>query len=91
MKLGLQGSSIVFASGDGGVAGSQGDECLGDGSVFSPTSPASCQYVTAVGATYLETGKKPGDPESATTGFSSGGGFSNIWITPDYQKDAVSK
>ncbi|KHN98389.1 Peptidase S8/S53, subtilisin/kexin/sedolisin [Metarhizium album ARSEF 1941] len=91
MKLGLQGSSIVFASGDGGVAGGHGGECLGNKSdIFNPASPASCPYVTSVGATLLPPGSAPGDAESATERFGSGGGFSNIWTAPDYQKTAVS-
>ncbi|TWU74836.1 hypothetical protein ED733_000519 [Metarhizium rileyi] len=90
MKLGLQGSSIVFASGDGGVAGGHGADCIGLGDVFNPTSPSSCPYVTTVGATMLPSGSSPGDAESATDRFASGGGFSNIWTSPAYQKAAVS-
>lgn len=38
MKLGLQGVSILFASGDNGVAGHDG--CLGaEKRIFSPTFP----------------------------------------------------
>lgn len=37
MKLGMQGVSVILASGDSGVAGPAGDDnangCLGDGSV----------------------------------------------------------
>lgn len=43
MKLGLQGVSLVFASGDSGVAGPAGDGtadgCLGTGQIFSPDFP----------------------------------------------------
>ncbi|QLI69459.1 Tripeptidyl-peptidase sed1 [Metarhizium brunneum] len=91
MKLGLQGSSIVFASGDGGVAGGHGGDCLGsNGDIFNPASPSSCPYVTSVGATLLPPGTSPGAPESATERFGSGGGFSNIWPSPDYQSAAVA-
>ena len=39
MKLGLQGVSVLFASGDNGVAGHDG--CLGPSQdIFSPTFPA---------------------------------------------------
>lgn len=83
MKLGMQGVSVVLASGDSGVAGPAGDDtangCLGDGTIFSPDFPASCPYITTVGATYLPTGanvKK--DEEVAVTRFPSGGGFSNM-------------
>ncbi|KAG8411214.1 hypothetical protein J3459_016525 [Metarhizium acridum] len=86
MKLGLQGTSIVFSSGDDGVARRSGP-CLGPQmDVFTPSQQASCPYVTSVGSTVLLAGGE----EIATETFSSGGGFSNIWSTPDYQKDAVS-
>ncbi|CEJ92571.1 hypothetical protein VHEMI08216 [[Torrubiella] hemipterigena] len=89
MKLGLQGTSIVFASGDGGVAGSHGG-CLGsDGAIFNPAGPSTCPYATAVGSTVLPKGSKPGDPEAATASFASSGGFSNVWKAPQYQKSAV--
>ncbi|RFU77057.1 peptidase s8 s53, subtilisin kexin sedolisin [Trichoderma arundinaceum] len=90
MKLGLQGTSIVFASGDDGVARRSGP-CLGSKhNIFTPGEPASCPYVTSVGATTLPSGSQPGDEETATTSFSSGGGFSNIWTTPSYQASAVA-
>lgn len=45
LKLGLQGISILFASGDDGVAGPPGDDstngCLGNGTIFSPAFPNS--------------------------------------------------
>ncbi|KAJ9220584.1 hypothetical protein DTO271D3_4637 [Paecilomyces variotii] len=96
MKLGLQGVSVVVASGDSGVAGRGGDptpsNCLGeDGTVFAPDFPATCPYVTAVGATYLPLGgSAEKDEEVAVTRFPSGGGFSNIYKAPDYQTSAVA-
>jgi tripeptidyl-peptidase-1 len=96
MKLGMQGISIVMASGDSGVAGPQGDDnangCLGpNGTVFSPDFAASCPYLTSVGATYLPPGASVSqDAEVAVTRFPSGGGFSNIYPTPNYQKGAVA-
>ncbi|KAK5995211.1 Tripeptidyl-peptidase sed1 [Cladobotryum mycophilum] len=91
MKLGLQGTSIVFASGDDGVARRSGP-CLGPNeNIFTPGTGASCPYVTTVGATTLPKGSQVGDAETATTSrFSSGGGFSNIWTTPSYQASAVA-
>ncbi|KAH5360136.1 hypothetical protein HBI48_104470 [Parastagonospora nodorum] len=65
MKLGLQGVSVVFASGDSGVANrynaGYNNSCLNsesgyvdtDGTRFSPSFPANCPYVTSVGATTL--------------------------------------
>jgi len=82
MKLGMQGVSIVLASGDSGVAGPAGDGnadgCLGTGQIFSPDFPATCPYLTTVGATYLPpTGNVFKDEETAVTRFGSGGGMPN--------------
>ncbi|KAF2770431.1 subtilisin-like protein [Teratosphaeria nubilosa] len=93
MKLGMQGVSIVVASGDTGVAGPAGDDnsdgCLGTGQIFSPDFPATCPYLTTVGATLL-TGQATKDQETAVTRFGSGGGFSNIYPIPSYQQSAVN-
>lgn len=84
MKLGMQGVSVVIASGDSGVAARSTDDgnsdgCLGNGEVFNPDFPASCPYITAAGATFLPPGGDPTkDQEVAVTRFPSGGGFSNI-------------
>ncbi|PWY96667.1 aorsin [Aspergillus sclerotioniger CBS 115572] len=104
LKLGLQGTSILFASGDDGVAGPPGDDndngCLGNGTIFSPAFPNSCPYVTNVGATKLYPNHTIADGESAVVdpvghpysiAFSSGGGFSNIYTVPDYQAAAVAE
>ncbi|KAJ6086305.1 hypothetical protein N7486_010586 [Penicillium sp. IBT 16267x] len=96
MKLGMRGVSVVVASGDSGVAGRNGDptpnNCLGEsGKVFAPDFPASCPYLTAVGATYLPLGAKIQDHgEVAVTRFPSGGGFSNIYERPSWQAQAVT-
>lgn len=91
MKLGLQGVSVVVASGDDGVASPFG-YCLGPHhDVFVPDNPSGCPYITAVGSTELPRGSKVGDAEVATTRFSSGGGFSNIFDRPSWQSDTVGK
>ena len=94
MKLGMQGVSLVVASGDSGVAGPAGDDnpdgCLGQGQIFSPDFPATCPYLTTAGATVL-TGDVTKDEERAVTRFPSGGGFSNIYGIPSYQAAAVAK
>lgn len=79
MKLGLQGVSVFIASGDNGVAGPSDDDnadgCLGNGTIFSPDFPATCPYITAVGATYLPSGANVyTDSEVAVSRFGSGGG-----------------
>ncbi|KAF4636161.1 hypothetical protein G7Y89_g1916 [Cudoniella acicularis] len=90
MKLGLQGVSVVLASGDSGVSGNGG--CLGtNGNVFAPDFPATCPYITTVGGTTLPPGANANiDAEVAVTRFGSGGGFSNIYEIPSYQASAVA-
>lgn len=71
MKLGLQGHSVLVASGDYGVAsfpGEDGNEfgCLGtDGTIYNPDYPSGCPYITAVGGTRLYPNQTVNDPESA--------------------------
>lgn len=96
MKLGMQGITLVVASGDSGVAGPAGDDnangCLGpNGAIFSPDFPATCPYLTTTGATFLPPGGDvTKDQEVAVTRFPSGDGFSNIYPIPGYQASAVS-
>ncbi|TBU27083.1 family S53 protease-like protein [Dichomitus squalens] len=79
-QLGTRGTSILFASGDGGVAGQEPlDTCPDD--LFLPTFPSTCPYVTSVGST------EGVAPEVAGT--FSAGGFSNIFPVPDYQSSAA--
>ena len=75
-QLGARGVSLLFSSGDGGVAGSGNTSCT----TFIPTFPSTCPFVTSVGAS-------KGFPETAA-GLSAGG-FSNIFGTPDYQSSFV--
>ncbi|KAI9454450.1 subtilisin-like protein [Lactarius psammicola] len=83
-QLGARGVSVLFASGDDGV-GAGDCKVKGDsGKVrFIPEFPASCPYVTSVGGTTEIF------PEIAAN--LSGGGFSNYFSRPDYQKDVVPK
>ncbi|KAG0298346.1 hypothetical protein BGZ98_000227 [Dissophora globulifera] len=77
-QLAIRGVSVIVASGDGGVAGSRpNDKCQ----TFVPTFPASCPFVTAVGAT-------KGIPEVGAE--LSAGGFSNHFSRPSYQINAVN-
>ncbi|KAF7308336.1 Family S53 protease [Mycena chlorophos] len=78
--LGARGTSVLFASGDGAVAGGQAQECT----TFLPAFPGTCPYLTSVGSTFTTNGQAP---ETAAS-FSSGG-FSNIFAIPSYQADAV--
>ncbi|KAJ7639487.1 family S53 protease [Roridomyces roridus] len=76
--FGARGVSVIFASGDGGVSGSQSASC----SKYKPTFPSGCPFLTSVGSVHGIS------PETAST-FSSGG-FSNYWGIPDYQADAAA-
>ncbi|KAJ6622550.1 family S53 protease [Mycena sp. CBHHK59/15] len=78
MAFGARGTSVLFASGDGGVEGGQSQTCT----TYQASFPAGCPYLTAVGSVHGTS------PETAST-FSSGG-FSNYWGAPDYQADAVA-
>ncbi|KAJ7932869.1 family S53 protease-like protein [Mycena leptocephala] len=83
-QLGALGTSILFASGDGGVAGNE-FECT----TFVPTAPSTCPWVTSIGSsqTILENFTKNNFSEIGAA-FSSGG-FSNYFEAPAYQKGAV--
>lgn len=95
-KLGLMGVTFLFSSGDSGVAGNTGN-CLNadgtqtaDGKIFNPSFPATCPYVTVVGATQVSPGQNVWEPENACEQvIYSGGGFSNYFSMPLYQKEAV--
>ncbi|KAH9017701.1 peptidase S8/S53 domain-containing protein [Lactarius hengduanensis] len=79
-QLGARGVSVILSSGNEGV----GEDCvMEDGSIrFMPNFPPTCPYVTVVGGT---TGH---EPEVAAS--FSGGGFSDYFERPPYQKEAVS-
>ncbi|KAF3768540.1 hypothetical protein M406DRAFT_62680 [Cryphonectria parasitica EP155] len=99
MKLALQGVSVIYSSGDFGVAGN-GGECLsadgqsftdGTSGKFNPSFPGGCPWVTSVGATQILNGSTVEDAESACEEvIFSGGGFSNVFSMPSYQKTAVN-
>ncbi|ORY84175.1 subtilisin-like protein [Leucosporidium creatinivorum] len=99
-KLGLMGVTLVFSSGDYGVAGNS-NECINPadgsytttkaGTVFNPAFPSSCPYITSVGATQLpEGGSVLSREQACETVIYSGGGFSNVFPMPSYQKSAVA-
>lgn len=84
-QLAARGISVLFSSGDSGV-GADG-YCFSNSNVSQPTFlpefPATCPWVTTVGATASF------EPEVAVSRFGSGAGFSNYFPMPDYQKAAV--
>ncbi|KAK5115323.1 hypothetical protein LTR62_001523 [Meristemomyces frigidus] len=96
LKLGLQGTSVCVSSGDSGIAarganGTASNYCYGPNkNLFVPGFPATCPYLTTLGGTVLPPGADVHkDEETAVTRFPSGGGFSNIYPQPSYQKADV--
>jgi len=98
MKLGLQGTTILYSSGDSGVAGN-GDQCIdpetgrfnnGSSGMFNPSFPGGCPFITSVGATQVNPNSSVFAPESASAKvIFSGGGFSNVFSLPSYQAPTV--
>ncbi|KAK3389400.1 tripeptidyl-peptidase-like protein [Podospora didyma] len=84
--LTARGVSVLAATGDGGAAGTGQTQCISnDGSgrkMFMPTFPASCPFVTTVGAT-----DNVGPPLTGAD-FSSGG-FSDYFARPTWQDEVV--
>lgn len=86
--LGARGVTVFFSSGDSGV-GADGKCYSNDGKntyKFLPSFPPSCPYVTAVGATEQFAPEQASGP---TAHYYGGGGFSETWPMPAYQKSAV--
>ncbi|PIL24838.1 hypothetical protein GSI_12724 [Ganoderma sinense ZZ0214-1] len=75
-QLGARGTTILYASGDSGPGCSSTNATL-----FQPTFPSNCPFVTSVGGTQGYA------PEEAWQG--SSGGFSNYYRRPFYQTTAV--
>ncbi|KAK4097063.1 subtilisin-like protein [Parathielavia hyrcaniae] len=93
-ELGARGVSVLFASGDSGP----GDYCVSNDAnddnanmtVFEPTFPAACPWVTSVGGTMMmtDTGADTAESGEQAAPFSSGG-FSMYHDRPVWQRDAV--
>ncbi|GMF42148.1 unnamed protein product [Phytophthora fragariaefolia] len=103
MKAALRGISILVSAGDAGVRGShlaEGFCRVPTCSKFMAMFPASSPYVTAVGATTIATDSARegnGKWKEAVTSISearalitSGGGFSDLYDMPEYQRQAVA-
>ncbi|KAG5983671.1 hypothetical protein E4U55_007538 [Claviceps digitariae] len=86
--LTARGVSILGGSGDGGAMGSRNAQCRShDGrnkDMTISTFPASCPWVTSVGA--VNNGQEP--PQGAEF---SAGGFSDLFRRPHWQTDAVNE
>lgn len=82
MKAGSRGVSVLFASGDTGVGGNGEADCSNG---FYAAFPASCPWITSIGATQFD--NHGGEIVAQfPKGGSSGGGFSYHFPTPQYQQ-----
>lgn len=103
MKLSLRGITLITASGDDGASGflfrqQNGIDISKCGSY--PMFPASCPYVTTVGGTNLRNkafsmkrghrNKEVACSSDSRCKITSGGGFSDIYEAPLYQRKAIS-
>ena len=98
IKLGLRGITVIAASGDDGVAGfllrSGTGNSLSQCGMYA-SFPASCPYVTSIGATSGAEMQDTSTTEiasSARTGqaITTGGGFSNYYSILSWQSSAVN-
>jgi hypothetical protein len=96
MKAALRGITILFSSGVDGAGGVHvRDIGKKQCKFFRPQFPSSSPYITSVGSTAIRTGAD-GKPEEIVcdsgalgVGVTSGGGFSNRYLRPLYQAQAV--
>lgn len=98
LKLALLGVTVIYASGDWGVAGI-GNMCLSElgghltadnDGIFNPSFPSSCPYVTSIGGTRFDFEQdRPVEIAWENKLGSSGGGFSNVFKAPWYQAQAI--
>jgi tripeptidyl-peptidase-1 len=98
-QVGARGTTLFFSSGDRGIGGT--NTCFtNDGNntyKFQPDFPASCPYVTTVGATMnFEPEESAYRPSRNVSGvfrdlYSSGSGFSDYFTRPKYQDKVVPK
>lgn len=83
-KAGSRGVSVFFSSGDYGVGGNGEKSCYNG---YYPLFPASCPYITSMGGTSFEGGREVvADFSKYSNAQSPGGGYSNAFTAPDYNK-----
>ncbi|EEH18271.1 hypothetical protein PABG_00834 [Paracoccidioides brasiliensis Pb03] len=80
-QLGARGVSVIFSSGDTGVGSACQSNDGKNTTTFNPIFPASCPFVTSIGAT------EGINPEKAV--YFSSGGFSERFDRPAYQEEVV--
>ncbi|KAH7903357.1 hypothetical protein BJ138DRAFT_1120472 [Hygrophoropsis aurantiaca] len=90
------GATVLYSSGDYGIAGNDdlflepnGLQSV-NGTIFNPSFPSTYPDAASVGAMQVNPNLTVYEPEGAYEQvIYSGGGFSNYFAMPDYQKDAV--
>jgi len=99
-QLGARGITLLVSSGDGGLGDEDPKNCISNygknSSTFLPEFPASCPYVTTVGATEqfepeVAAWRPDGiGPDGKPHGYyASGSGFSYYFNRPSYQDGVV--
>ncbi|KAK5220497.1 hypothetical protein LTR72_007119 [Exophiala xenobiotica] len=90
-QLGARGVTLFFSSGDFGVGADGTCYSSADNTtyMFIPAFPASCPYVTTIGATRNYPEVAASRLLSSGLTFASGAGFSNYFSQPEYQASAV--
>jgi tripeptidyl-peptidase-1 len=81
MKAGVRGLTLLFASGDDGAG-------CHNNTHFEPQFPSSSPYITTIGGTAFI---KPFGIVEEQGYDISGGGFSNFFEMPDYQKELIAE
>lgn len=91
-QIGARGVSVIVSAGNFGPGMSCQSNDGTNTTKFLPGFPATCPYVTSVGGTQYNNPEEVWDisiyPPYV---LSSGGGFSEVWSRPNWQKDAVKK
>ena len=93
IKLGLQGVTILAASGDDGANSRDVRQYGSVACGYKPSWPASSPYVTAVGATQGPEASRTEIACQSNEGsqITTGGGFSTLYPVPSWQKDTMDK
>jgi tripeptidyl-peptidase-1 len=91
IKLGVMGTTVVASSGDDGVVGFYARRNASFCGYYAQY-PASCPYVLAVGGTNGPQENKPeiacmSSPSGGGASITTGGGFSNHYPVPSYQRN----
>lgn len=92
MQMAAQGQTIYAASGD---SGAYDDYSINSSMALVVDDPAAQPYVTGVGGTKLLIDSSTGNYQSESVwngglGASGGGGISNIWPIPAWQKNVLT-